>query len=108
MGATVLSETLEVGDKSSDDGPDAGQRLKNRRRGVIYSVLMGVSQAAGAGTFLLALTLAPRSAMGSIVMMTGMYGVVTVLLARIVLKELLTWRRIGAIALAICACACLA
>jgi len=75
--------------------------------GIWSSLAMGLSMVVGAAAFMLALQKAPAQSNAAVVMITGMYGVVTQMLTRLLLKEKLSWTRLGGIVLALGACALL-
>eukprot|EP00401_Gymnodinium_catenatum_P067351 CAMPEP_0117560672 /NCGR_PEP_ID=MMETSP0784-20121206/53996_1 /TAXON_ID=39447 /ORGANISM="" /LENGTH=346 /DNA_ID=CAMNT_0005358087 /DNA_START=56 /DNA_END=1096 /DNA_ORIENTATION=- len=75
--------------------------------GLGSAIVMGLSMTAGALAFLLAVKLAPASALAAIVMITGMYGAVTLLLMRLFMNERLSICRLCGVGLALVACALL-
>lgn len=75
--------------------------------GIWFSIGMGLSMSVGAGAWMMAVQTAPSDALNPIVMLTGLYGLVTILLMRVLLAEVLSWDQLCGVFCALLACALL-
>eukprot|EP00928_Gymnodinium_smaydae_P083186 TRINITY_DN66435_c0_g1_i1.p1 TRINITY_DN66435_c0_g1~~TRINITY_DN66435_c0_g1_i1.p1 ORF type:complete len:353 (-),score=29.47 TRINITY_DN66435_c0_g1_i1:183-1241(-) len=107
-GSTEALLNTEHSRHDSSDSVDSTALAAGLRMGVCCSLAMGVAMALGSATFLLAVESAPSRALAAIVMLTGMYGVVTTLLLWLLMSEKLSLRRWFGILLAVAAGALLA
>lgn len=111
-GDTIASALLLA--EASPGGGDAAVCEKDGDSAAVFkwavlgAVAMGISMAVGAAGFVMAVQVAPKSVLNSIVMTTDMYMVITVLMMRVFMNERISIRRYCGVALAILACVLLA
>ncbi|CAK0896468.1 unnamed protein product [Prorocentrum cordatum] len=92
-----------LGVDSQKWSPETERSAYVDRRGVLSAVAMGLGMACGSVTFLMAVKAAPPTDDDPVCVISGMYGGITTLLMRVVLKEQLTYLRYCGIVLALVA-----